>query len=336
MAAIDLLLNWSPTSERMHQVVLTGLLRHTRLLEMLGIGGMPTDLKIETQNKLYDFTVTVSDGTMCRKIHIELKVDASLGETQIRRQMASVAEGDLLVYVLIGVTRFTWSGRLLEDVRNSLEQAPHAGSVRIIGLTEMREAISALAAHAVDENHRDLAVAYGSLLRKIHDATSEFENKPLSDWKRCGSEWFGLFSEIVRRLDLRDAEMNFVYNPGGGFIGCWWNFLALDLAPGCGAYLQCEEHLLCFKIAVEEGDRATLRSSFSEAVLNAARLFGFTAKKPDRFGNGTYMTVAVMEGDYRAGPTANLLDWDHVIQRLNEARSVLERAVQTYRSGDAT
>jgi hypothetical protein len=60
MAAIDLLLNWSPTSEWMHQVVLTGLLRHARLLELLGISGTPTDLKIETQNRLYDFTVTIS------------------------------------------------------------------------------------------------------------------------------------------------------------------------------------------------------------------------------------------------------------------------------------
>jgi hypothetical protein len=45
---------------------------------MLGIGGSPMDLKIETQNRLYDFTVTVLDGTARREVHIELKVDASL------------------------------------------------------------------------------------------------------------------------------------------------------------------------------------------------------------------------------------------------------------------
>ena len=48
MAAIDLLLDWSPISERMHQIVLAGLLRHTGLLEMVGIPGEPVGLEIET------------------------------------------------------------------------------------------------------------------------------------------------------------------------------------------------------------------------------------------------------------------------------------------------
>jgi hypothetical protein len=90
MAAIDLLLNWSPTSERMRQVVLTGLFRHTRLLEMLGISGKPTDLAIETRGRLYDFTVTLQTATGTRRVHIELKVDATLDDFQIRRQKASL------------------------------------------------------------------------------------------------------------------------------------------------------------------------------------------------------------------------------------------------------
>jgi len=123
LAAIDLLLNWSPTSERMHQVVLTGLLRHTRLLEFLGVNGVPTDLRIETQKRLYDFTVTVQESTVKSEVHIELKVDATLGEKQIKRQMAAVAEGDSLLYVLIGDV---WL-QVYDKVKQVIDQADLKG-----------------------------------------------------------------------------------------------------------------------------------------------------------------------------------------------------------------
>jgi hypothetical protein len=57
--------------------------------------------------------------------------------------------------------------------------------------------MSALISHSVDDDHRDLAVAYASLLRKIHNSggTSEFEIKPVSE--SSSGDLFGSFSEMV-------------------------------------------------------------------------------------------------------------------------------------------
>jgi hypothetical protein len=50
MAAIDLFFEWTPRSdERVHQVVLAGLLRHTRLLDIVTELGQPAELRMETQ-----------------------------------------------------------------------------------------------------------------------------------------------------------------------------------------------------------------------------------------------------------------------------------------------
>ena len=98
-------------------------------------------------------------------------------------------------------------------------------------------------------------------------------------------------------------------------------------APGSEAYLQCAEQLLCFKVAVYEGDRAAVRNHFSRELLNAARQLGFPAKRPGRLGSWTWMTVAVMEGDYRSLQGNNFLNWHHLSQTLAMAGSVLELAV---------
>lgn len=335
MAAIDLLLNWSATSERMHQVVLTGLLRHTRLLELLGVSGKPTALRIETQRRLFDFTVEVENGCESRNVHIELKVDAALSEDQIKRQMAALSEGDLLLYVLIGVTRFAWPPEEMDNLRTNLKEPLREDAVRVIDLDQIREATSALTADAVDENHRDLAVAYGSLLRKIGSKADAFMGKHLMEWERCGHEWFGFYSEMVRRRNLQSAGMGLVNNPAGGFAACWWGKQPIKFSPNCEAYLQCEEELLCFKVAVYEGDRAAVRNRFSTMVLEAAQHLGFTVKRPGRFGSGIWMTVAVMDGDYRGVRRDDFLNWDHLAETITAANTVLDLAVRNSAGSNA-
>ncbi len=328
MAAIDLLLNWAPASERMHQTVLAQLFRHTQLLELLGIDGKPDELWIETQNRPYDFSVIVRTGDVSREVQIELKVDSALHEGQIERQMAAIREGDLLVYVLLGVTRLSWPPAEIERIRTGLRKAPHASAVRVVDLPDMRRAIAALASKDVHEDFRDLAVAYESLLSKIQDATDTFDREDLSRWKPCGNEWFGFFSEMANRLNLQDAGIGYVPNPAGGFVGCWWNFVSLWLPNECKAYLQCEADTLCFKVSVDGGEQSAVRNRFSAELLKAAALHDFPAKKPRRLGKGKCMTVAIMDGDYRAIRGKGNLDWNFLTNNLSTAGSVLALAVR--------
>ena len=91
---------------------------------------------------------------------------------------------------------------------------------------------------------------------------------------------------------------------------------------------------MCFKVEVgEEGNHSTVRDRFSRELLNAARQLAFPAKKPGRFGSGTYMTVAVMDGDYRRPQGENILNWNHLSQTLMSANAVLELAIRNCSRG---
>ena len=62
--------------------------------------------------------------------------------------------------------------------------------------------------------------------------------------------------------------------------------------------MQLEEGRLCFKIHVADKDRRKeLRDKWSKALIERSHNYSFNVEKP-RFGNGRYMTVAVVR-DYR-------------------------------------
>lgn len=64
--------------------------------------------------------------------------------------------------------------------------------------------------------------------------------------------------------------------------------------------MQLEEERLCFKIHVADKDRRKeLRDKWSKALIERSHNYSFNVEKP-RFGNGRYMTVAVVR-DYRVG-----------------------------------
>ena len=325
MAAIDWLLNWSPNSERMHQVVLAGLFQHTSLLRKLDINGNPAQgLATETQGRLFDFTVPLDTG---RNVQIELKLDARLSEDQICRQIASVKDNnDILLYVLLGVTQFCCPPAKIEGLL-AAKGMLQPGNVKVVDLYRMQSAVNSLAAETRDPDQRDLAVAYGSLLRRIHESHTAFSAKILGDWE--WADWFGFYSKL--RTDLQIAcDMDYVANPSGGFVGCWWGNLTKP-NDDCGFYLQLEGDKLCFKVSICDRHKPSAcarRDQFSEAVLAAAA--GLGIKKPSRFGKGTWMTVAVFDGDYRAPVGKDKLDWQYTANLLATAEKVLKAAVHHY------
>lgn len=329
MAAIDLLLNWSPASERMHQVVLAGLLQHTPLLRQLGISGSPLpSVATETQGRLFDFTVPLDKG---RNVQIELKVDATLSDDQMRRQMAAAAgANDVLMYVLLGTTQFCSSRGYIEDFRVRQQVSPKEEDVIVVDLATMRRAVSSLIAETRDPDHRDLAAAYDSLLRYIEESFWAFEAKPLGEW--ISTDWFGFYDHLRRALCI-DCSMAYVNNPSGGFVGCWWDATQPDSDDDCEVYLQLEHDKLCFKISICEqhiNSAAHFRDRFSDTVLTAGTASGLHIKRPDRFGRGTWMTVAVLDRDYRAPVGASKVDWSYVQGIIGAADKVLKNAARQF------
>jgi hypothetical protein len=318
----------------MHQVILAGLLEHTRLAAELGISGTVAKVDQETHGRLFDLTVNYEDQS---KVNIELKVDANLDLDQMKRQMEHTAQtSERLVYMLLGVTQFVRPAEEIESTRQSLDKKPSKDLVSVVDLARAVEALKSVATGAADPDTRDLAVAYGYFLRKTHEATERFADISMTDWETV--HWYAFYNQIRTRLDL-GLQMGYVPNPSGGFAGCWWDSVKLDRhmpAPDKfsedRAYLQLEESKLCFKVSVEDSDyRSDVRTQFSRRVIDAGEMVGLPVEKPQRFGTGDTMTVAVFDGDYRSPMPDGRLSWDHVTDVISKAREVLRLAVDKYR-----
>ena len=94
-------------------------------------------------------------------------------------------------------------------------------------------------------------------------------------------------------------------------------------------YLQFEEQKLCFKICYE-GDsnrRAAIRTAHHEKLKKLAAEKGFSEiVKPDRFGAGTWMTIAIVKPENIFGP--EIVDLNTIIQKLNRYQDLINDYVK--------
>ena len=107
----------------------------------------------------------------------------------------------------------------------------------------------------------------------------------------------------------------------GGFIGFWWHW---KTDANCKQYIQLEHEKLCFKIEVEnEKERRKLREDWSKKILNHCYQYDLDCKKPDRFGNGRFMTIAVL-AEYRVTDINGIIDIEKTVEILKNAENLLD------------
>lgn len=164
----------------------------------------------------------------------------------------------------------------------------------------------------------DIFQNFSEYVRQIEDDVQSYRVLPPSKW--TGNSWKGFYTDIQQQL--KEGNWDYVANPTGGFLGFWWHF---NWTESCGVYLQLEERKFCFKISADNADeRRFLRQSWHEKIILKCPAFGLKAKRPDRFGNGQYMTVAVLDQDYRVvnkNETINMID---TLKILKSAQSVID------------
>ena len=161
---------------------------------------------------------------------------------------------------------------------------------------------------------------FGSYLRHIENDVQSFLHKPPGEWS--SRAWRGFFTRLQQ--DFGDADWRYIANPSGGFMGFWWHFAP---SPDCRAYLQLEEDSLCFKIEVadeKEGQRPALRRHWSEMIQVHSPAHGLPTRRPDRFGNGRWMTVAVLDEEFPKTASTGTLDLAATISVLRAAEAVLD------------
>lgn len=136
--------------------------------------------------------------------------------------------------------------------------------------------------------------------------------------------WQGFFMSVVKALG--DGEWNYVPNPSGGFLGLWWHWREIE---GGYAYLQLEQTKACFKVEVGDGSADDLKWTWNTRIIATAAESQLNVTKPTRLRRGTWMTVAVLDCDYRAAREDGTIDFEKTVDTLRAMEEIGDKAVES-------
>jgi hypothetical protein len=167
-------------------------------------------------------------------------------------------------------------------------------------------------------------------LGRIEQANNEWDLKLIKDWNE--NDWQGFFQYLENQINI--VGWKHVNNPNGGFWNAIINWSYWGIYP---AYLQTEQYKLCFKLSTdpkelnlpENTSRKNVRDSLSHLILNSAKEKNITTiKRPARFGNGKYMTVAIVEPKDWLGNKDEKVNKEKVLENLNFYKNFLLEIIQ--------
>lgn len=166
----------------------------------------------------------------------------------------------------------------------------------------------------------DIYCDYNSHLQRLEDEVRAYETTPVAKWAKGEPCWIGFFQQLQGHLDR--AEWGAINNPQGLSWGLWWK--------GTGdLYLMLLEAELLFKVTVKEpAERAERWQSAHEAIKKAADELHLPVHRPARRRLGADMTVAILEGDYRAADSNGVICVEGTLKNLKQAEAVLMRAAE--------
>lgn len=268
-------------------------------------------VRVETQHKRIDVSAVVDDSM---GILIEDKTGTEEHSNQLaryREQMKNDFSDEQILCIYVQ----TYEQGSYENVE--------AKEYEIIGRADL---LALLDRYTKGGGTNEIALDFGRHMADLDQKFKAYDAGSLEGWDSYA--WQGFFVELKERTKERlgKSSWGYVANAAGGFQAFWWGF-----SRKSEGYLQLEEEDLCFKISVP-GDsrlRRQERNDWHRRVINAASHLGLAARKPDRFGNGETMTVAVMDRSYRAMNKDGGLDWSGTIETLELAHEVLRLAAES-------
>ncbi len=177
--------------------------------------------------------------------------------------------------------------------------------------------------------NNDIFTDFYERLKRIEKSNNEFENKLIKDWS--GHDWQGFFQFLEKEVEI--VNWNYVNNPSGGFWNAVLNWDYWNIYP---VYIQLEEGKLCFKISTDPDElempenltRSEIRNQLHTLILKQAVNFGFEyIRRPDRFGNGNYMTVAIVDRENWLGADSQTIDKETIIKTLTAYLDFLRKII---------
>ncbi|NQX38843.1 PD-(D/E)XK nuclease superfamily protein [Pedobacter steynii] len=162
-------------------------------------------------------------------------------------------------------------------------------------------------------------------INRLENENHLFKEKKIRDW--VSSDWQGFFQLLEQEMEI--ADWKFVNNPNKGFWCAILDWAEWGIFP---VYIQLEQAKLCFKISTHPDDldfhndisQAEIRDQFHHKLMEMARENDYKEiKRPGRFGNGKYMTVAVVEPQDWLGNEEDSINIQEIIRKLNLYKTFL-------------
>ena len=304
-AFICWLLSWAdpkfgPSDASLHRL---GLAFLGKLLEMCDVPVPSSVISVEVHKQFKSIDIlAIVNGQIA--ILIEDKTGTIHHSNQLQRYRETIST-DFPKHVIAPVYFKTGDQCSYEDVR----QAGYACFLR-------KDFISLLEQGLALDIHDSIFSDFRDYLSEIEVRVTDYRRLPVAEWHwDC---WKGFFTELRERLG--DGKWDYVANRSGGFMGFWWHWRT-------NKYLQLESDKLCFKIEVE--DKSLQASAWEEwhriLKVESAKA-GFPLIRPSRRKNGTWMTVALLQGEYRQRDENGMLDINKTVELLQSAERLLDAA----------
>lgn len=271
------------------------------------LAGKESDFKIVCvdvgrQWENIDIWAEINDNTF---LIVEDKTGTSIHDDQLERYKASVEK--------------EYAGKRTDLCYAYVKTAEEPGSVlKSIERYGFRTINRAAILKCLDDykGSDSLLISYKVHLREIDARVNSFRSLPEKEWG--WDAWQGFYKELESRVDI--DSWSYVANPAGGFLGAWWHFVEVG---DCTMYLQFEQGKLCFKISYEgDGDKSLVRNREHVKLMALAKVRFPEIRRPDRFGTGTYMTIAVVDEESLFGD--DTVNFDELTTKLNEYETLVD------------
>ena len=275
--------------------------------------GGPLHVAVIRQHKHIDVFATINDGEAA--IVLEDKVHAVEHGNQL----------DVYKKLILGDGRFKTVLCILCKTgdQSNYRTATKAGYTVINRPVLLELFSSEIGRQACAES--EIVRSFSEHLKWIEKLTNAYADQPFKNWD--WNAWKGLY--MFFQKELKDGDWQYVPNRSEGFMGFYWHEKRV---LGGSVYLQLEESRACFKVSVDDATlKDKLKFGWNERILAAAKqLTNLTIRivRPRKMRIGTWMTVALVDGDIRA-ENNGLLDLQTSLERLREMELVLDAAVQS-------
>lgn len=155
-------------------------------------------------------------------------------------------------------------------------------------------------------------------LNRLEDLNNQFTDKKIGEWRN--EDWQGFYKYLDDEINI--VNWKYVNNQNGGFWNAVLNWEYWGIYP---FYLQIEQGNICFKLSTDPIDvdlpkdlnKSILRNELYKKVIADAKEKGLEEiKRPQRFGYGKYMTVAIIKRTDWLGLNDDYLNMDKVLSNI--------------------